>query len=253
MLITALIFLACSIEDPSIAEFDLQRIRFNEIYPSNAYFKEPEPYTNAERQADLFYAMDNGDTMKVSICEFSDATFAEDFFHKLDGIVEKVELLMGEERKRFLRWGRRIFIFSYHSSFTQNSSMLDSLLSFTKRFPAADTSTSTNLCHFSLKNTRPDEDLSMQQGYFLGVEAPFNMHVRRYRDSDFSWACACSSSKVSENDWESYKTKWQSNFYGKDSTALLSRLSNGIVIAVYGDLDKERMYSVFKEFTELMK
>ncbi len=247
------IFFACSIEDPSIEELDLERIHLSEMQPFNAYFTEPEPYTRANRQADLFYAMDNGDTMKVSICEFENATLAKDFFHKLDGIAEKIEHLIGGDRKRFFRWGRRVFIFSYQFSISQNSSALDSLLSFTKRFPAADTSSSSSLCNFSLKNTRPDEDLSMQQKHFLGVEASFNMHVRRYRDSDFSWACACSSGKVSEKDWEIFITEWQNNIYGYDSTTLLSRLSNGTVVAVYGDLDKERMQKVFMEFTALVK
>jgi len=246
-------FSACSIEDPSIAEFDLERIRLSEMQPFNAYFTEPEPYTRADRQADLFYAMDNGDTMKISICEFENATLAKDFFYKLDEITEKIEHLIGGDRKRFLRWGRRVFIFSYQFSISQNSSALDSILSFTKRFPAADTSASTSLCNFSLKNTRPDEDLSMQQRHFLGVEAPFNMQVRRYRDLEFSWACACSMGKVSEKDWEIYKAEWQNNFYGQDSTTLLSRLSNGTVVAVYGSLDKERMHKVFKEFTALVK
>jgi hypothetical protein len=249
----ALFFIACSIEDPSVSEFDLQKIRFNGDAPFNAYLDEPEHYTQADKQANLFYAISNGDTMEVSICEFENATLAKAFFYTSDSIVEKIEILTESERKRFFRHGRRIFIFSYRFSISQNSSLLDSLFFFTKRFPAADTSTNSNFCHFSLKNTRADEDLSMQQKYFLGIEVPFNMQVRRYRDAEFSWACACSIDKVSEKDWANYKTKWQENFYGSDSTALIGRLSNGIAVAVYGDLDKKRMHDVYREFTALVK
>ena len=252
-------FAACSIEDPSLAEFDLQKIRFIKdssivvgATPFKAYFTEPEPYTNANKQADLFYAMSNGDTMKISICEYANTTLAEAFFYN-HGIVEKNERLMGGDRKRFFRWGRRIFIFSYQFSISQNSSILDSLLSFIKRFPAADTSISTDFHSFSLKNTNPDEDFSVQRDYFLGVQAPFNMLVRRYRDADFSWACARSSGTVSEKDWKDYRTRLQNNLYYPDSTALIDRLQNGIVVAVYGDLDKERMQNVYREFVALVK
>jgi hypothetical protein len=257
--IVAAFLAACSTEDPSLAEFDLQKIRFiNDtsivigVSPFKAYFTEPEPYTHADKQADLFYAMSNGDTMKVSICEYSNTILAEAFFYN-HGIAEKDERLMGGDRKRFFRWGRRIFIFSYQFSISKNSSILDSLLFFIKKFPAADTSISGDFHSFSLKNSRPDKDFSVQRAYFFGVEAPFNMLVRRYRDRDFSWVCARSSGTVSEKDWENYKTKLQNNVYGPDAMALIERLPNGIVAAVYGDLDKERMQNVFKEFTALVK
>ncbi len=257
--IATALFAACSIEDPSLAEFDLQKIRFindtNIVIgttPFNAYFTEPEPYTHADKQADLFYAMGNGDTMKVSICEYANTILAEAFFYN-HGITEKTERLIGGDRKRFFRWGRRVFIFSYQFSISKNSSIVDSLLSFIRRFPAADTSANADFHSFSLKNSNPDKDFSVQRAYFLGVEAPFDMLVRRYSDLDFSWACARSSGTVSENDWASYKTRLQKNVYGSDATALIERLPNGIVAAVYGDLDKERMKNVFKEFTALVK
>jgi hypothetical protein len=249
----ALFFFACSIEDPSVTEFVLQRIRLNGDAPFNAYFREPEPYIYADKQADLFYAMSNGDTMKVSICEFEDATYARAFFYNTDSIIEKAEILSENERKRFLKRGRRIFVFSYMLPISGNSYTLDSLLQFTRRFPAKDTSASMDFHSFSLKNSRADEDISVQRNYFLGVEMPFIMLARRYRDADFTWVCARSSTPVSEEDWKNYKTKWQSNVYGDDSTALISRLSNGIVVAVYGDLDKERLLNVFKGFTTLVK
>jgi len=260
LLVIAITFLvACSVEDPSLEEFDLQKIRFikdsSVVVSSNpfkAYFTEPEPYTKANKQADLFYALSNGDTMKVSICEYENKTLAEAFFYN-HGIMEKTESLIDGDRKRFFRWGRRIFIFSYQFSISKNSSIVDSLMSFIRRFPAADTSANAGTHNFTLKHSNPDKDFSMQSVYFLGIEAPFNMLVRRYRDSDFSWACARSSGVVSEKDWEEYKTKWQNNVYGQDSTALMNRLSNGIVVAVYGNLDKERMQRVFKEFTALVK
>jgi len=257
--ITAAFFAACSVEDPSLEEFDLQKIRFiNDTtivigtIPFKAYFTEPEPYTHADKQADLFYAMSNGDTMKVSICEYANTILAEAFLYN-HGIIEKTERLIGGDRKRFFRWGRRVFIFSYQFSISKNSSILDSLLSFIRRFPAADTSINADLHSFSLKNSSPDKDFSVQKDYFLGVEAPFNMLVRRYRDSNFSWVCARSSGTVSENDWANYKTRLQKNVYGPDAMALIERLPNGIVVAVYGDLDKERMQSVFKEFTALVR
>jgi len=253
------LFTACSIEDPSLAEFDLQKIRLIKdtsivvgATPFKAYFTKPEPYTYANKQADLFYALSNGDTMKVSICEYENTILAEAFFYN-HGIAEKTESLIDGDRKRFFRWGRRIFIFSYQFSISQNSSILDSLMSFVKRFPAADTSTNADFHTFSLKNSHQDKDFSVQRDYFLGVEAPFNMLVRRYKDPNFSWICARSSGAVSEKDWEDYRTKWKNNVYGSDSTALISRLPNGIVVAVYGDLDKERMKKVFKEFTALVK
>jgi len=257
--IATVFFISCSIEDPSLTEFDLQKIRFiNDTTivigttPFKTYFTEPEPYTHADRQADLFYAMGNGDTMKVSICEYANTFLAEAFFYN-HGIVEKTERLIGGDRKRFFRWGRRVFIFSYQFSISKNSSIVDSLLSFIKRFPAADTSVNVDFRSFSLKNSSPDKDFSVQRSYFLGVEAPFDMLVLRYRDSDFSWVCARSSGTVSENDWTNYKTRLQKNVYGSDAMALIERLSNGIVVAVYGDLDKDRMNSVFKEFTALVK
>jgi len=247
------VFFACSIEDPSVEEFDLQRIRLNGVPPFKAYLEEPEPYTSADKQANLFYAISNGDTMKISVCEFETATLAKAFFYNSDNIEEKTEFLMGNEIKRFIRYGRRIFIFSYMFSISENSSTLDSLIKFTRRFPAADTSASISFHNFSLKNSRADEDVSVQSEYFLGVEAPFSMLVRRYRDANFTWACARSARTVSAEEWENYKTKWQKSVYGPDSSALISRLSNGIVIAVYGDLDKARMHGVFKEFKELAK
>jgi len=257
--IATMFLAACATEDPSLKEFDLQKIRFIRdtnivvsTVPFKAYITEPEPYTQASKQANLYYAMGNGDTMKISICEYENKTLAEAFFYNY-GITEKDERLIGGDRKRFLRWGRRIFIFSYQFSISKNSSILDSLLSFIRRFPAADTSANIGFQTFSLKNSIPDKDLSVQRDYFLGVEAPFNMLVRSYRDSNFSWVCARSSGAVSEKDWETYKTEWQNNSYGSDSTALITRLPNGIVAAVYGDLDKKRMKTVFKEFTALMK
>jgi len=257
--IATIFLVACAAEDPSIEEFDLQKIRFIKdtsivigTTPFKAYFTDPDPYTQASKQANLYYAMGNGDTMKISVCEYNSTTLAEAFFYNL-GIVEKDERLIGGDRKRFFRWGRRIFIFSYQFSISKNSSILDSLMSFIRRFPAADTSVNMDFRSFSLKNSIPDKDFSVQRVYFLGVEAPFNMIVRSYRDSNFSWVCARSSGTVSEKDWETYKSKWQSNVYGSDSTALISRLPNGIVAAVYGDLDKKRMQSVFKEFTALVK
>lgn len=248
----ALFFLACSIEDPSVAEFDLQKIRLSGDIPFNAYFREPEPYTYSNKQADLFYAMSNGDTMKISICEFENSMYARAFFYNTDSIIENVEILSENERKRFLKRGRRLFIFSYTLPISENSSTLDSLVQFTKRFPAKDTSASMDFRSFSLKNSRPDEDVSVQRDYFLGVEAPFIMLARRYRDADFTWVCARSPTPVSEKHWKAYKNKWENNFYGQDSTVLASRLSNGIVIAVYGDLDKERMRKIFDEFKAMV-
>ncbi|MCL2100585.1 MAG: hypothetical protein FWH22_02590 [Fibromonadales bacterium] len=251
--ITSLILFACSIEDPSVKEFDLQKIRLNGDLPFDAYFENPEPYTHADKQANLYYAMINGDTIKVSICEYETATLAKAFFYNSDNIKERTEHLMGNERKRFMRHGRRLFVFSYMFSISENASILDSLIQFTRRFPAADTSASTGFQNFSLKNSRADEDASVQKTYFLGVETSFSMIVRRYRDANFSWACAHSDRAASEKDWMDFKTKWQNNVYGPDSSALLARLSNGIVVAAYGDLDKERMHSVLKEFARIVK
>jgi len=247
-----LFFFACSVEDPSVAEFDLQKIRLSGDAPFNAYLRDPEPYTHADKQADLFYAMSNGDTMKISVCEFESSMHARAFFYNTDSIIERVESLSENERKRFLKRGRRLFIFSYTLPIHENSPTLDSLVQFTRRFPAKDTSPNTDSRSFSLKNSRADKDLSVQRDYFLGIEAPFIMLARRYRDADFAWVCARSSATVSEEDWREYKSKLQNNFYGHDSTALISRLSNGIVIAVYGDLDKERMRRVFDEFKVLV-
>jgi hypothetical protein len=247
------VFSACSIEDPSIAEFDLQRILLSGNAPFEAHFEKPEPYTRADKQADLFYAMSNGDTMKVSVCEFETATLAKAFLSNSDDIEEKAEYLIGNERKRFIRHGRRLFVFSYMFSISEKSSTLDSIIRFTKRFPAADTSSSAGFQKFSLKNSNADKDVSVQRDFFLGIEAPFNMLVRSYRDADFTWACAHSSGVVSEKDWETYKAKWQNNVYGADSTALVGRLSNGFIIAVYGNLDKARMHSVYAEFKELVR
>ncbi|MCL2207075.1 MAG: hypothetical protein FWB90_03150 [Fibromonadales bacterium] len=248
--VTALLF-ACSIEDPSVAEFDLERIRLSGDAPFEAYFEKPEPYTHADIQADLFYAMGNGDTMKISVCEFETATLAKAFFYNSDNIEEKTELLIGNDRRRYIRHGRRIFIFSYKFSISENASILDSIIQFTRRFPAADTSAGFH--NFSLENSRADEDISVQRKYFLGVEAPFSMIVRRYRDTNFTWACAQSSGEVSEKDWEKYKVEWQRSVYDSDKSALISRLSNGTVIAVYGDLNETRMREVFNEFQRLVK
>jgi len=251
--IAAIFFSACAIEDPSVTEFDLQRIRLSGDAPFDAYFEDPEPYTYADRQASLFYALGNGDTMKISVCEFETATLAKAFFYNSDNIEEKTELLMGDDRRRFLRHGRRLFIFSYKFSISENASILDSIIQFTKRFPAADTSASAGFHKFSLKNSRADEDVSVQRDYFLGVSVPFSMLVRRYRNANFNWACSYSAGAVSEKDWTNYVTEWQHNVYGSDSTALLTRLSNGTVIAVYGDLDKLKMREVFKECVRLVK
>jgi hypothetical protein len=190
--------------------------------------------------------------MKISVCEFESATHARAFFYNTDSIIENVEILSENERKRFLKHGRWLFIFSYTLPIFENSSALDSIVQFTRRFPAKDTSASMDFHSFSLKNSRADEDVSVQRDYFLGVKAPFIMLIRSYRDADFAWVCARSSTPVSEEDWKNYKTKWQNNFYGQDSTALISRLPNGIVVAVYGDLDKERMRKIFDEFTALV-
>ncbi|MDR2554958.1 MAG: hypothetical protein LBC64_05970 [Fibromonadaceae bacterium] len=252
LMVIALCSFACSIEDPSVAGFDLQRIRLNGDTPFNAYFREPEPYTHADKQADLFYAMSNGDTMKISICEFESAMHTRAFFYNTDSIIERAEILSENERKRFLKRGRRLFIFSYTLPISENSSTLDSIVQFTRKFPAKDTSASMDFRSFSLKNSRADKDVSVQRDYFLGVKAPFIMLARRYRDADFTWVCARSSAPVSEGAWKDYKDKWQNNFYGQDSTALISRLSNGIVVAVYGDLDKGRMRKIFNEFKVLV-
>ncbi len=247
------VFFACSIEDPSIAEFDLQRIHLNGTPPFDAYFEEPKPYMYASKQANLLYAISNGDTMKISVCEFETATLAKAFFYNSDNIEEKTEFLIENERKRFIRHGRRLFIFSYTFSISENSSTLDSLIKFTRRFPAADTSASAGFQNFPLKNSRPDEDVSVQREYFLGVEASFSMLVRRYRDANFTWACARSTRTVSEKEWENYRTKRQKSVYEPDRFALIDRLSNGVVIAVYGDLDEARMRSVYRDFKGLAK
>lgn len=252
LIITALLF-ACAIEDPSVTELDLQRIRLSGDAPFEAYFEDPEPYTYADRQASFFYALGNGDTMKISICEFETATLAKAFFYSSDKIEEKTELLMGNDRRRFLRHGRRLFIFSYMFSISENSAILDSLIQFTKRFPAADTSASAGFHKFSLKNSRADEDVSVQRDYFLGVPTTFSMLVRRYRNANFNWTCSYSAGKVPEKDWMDYVTQWQHNVYGPDSSALVTRLSNGTVIAVYGDLSKDRMREVFKECAGFVK
>jgi len=250
LLVIAMLFVSCAIEDPSVAEFELQKIRLNGDAPFKSSFVESE--FGADKQANLYYAMSNGDTIKVSVCEFETTTLAKAFFYNSDSIAEKVEILIDSERKRFLRHGRRLFIFSYELPISEHSATLDSIVRFTKRFPA-NPKANEDLCSFSLKNSRADEDFSMQRGYFLGVEAPFIMQVRRYRDENFTWACACSASEVSEKDWESYVAKRQNNIYGSDSTALISRLSSGIVVAVYGDLNKKQMRKVFNEFTRQVK
>ncbi|MDR3000164.1 MAG: hypothetical protein LBU89_02775 [Fibromonadaceae bacterium] len=251
--IISLILFACSIEDPSVWEFDLQKIRLNGDLPFDAYFDKPEPYTYADKQANLYYAMINGDTIKVSICEYETAMLARAFFYSSDNIKEKNEHLIGDDRKRFMRHGRRLFIFSYMFSISENASILDSLIQFTKRFPAADTSANAGFQNFSLKNSRADEDVSVQKTYFLGVETPFNMIIRRYKDASFSWVCAHSDREVSEKDWADFKVKWQNNVYGPDRFARIGRLSNGTVVAVYGDLDSERMYKVYREFARRMR
>ncbi|MCL2260061.1 MAG: hypothetical protein FWC15_01750 [Fibromonadales bacterium] len=251
--LAAAFLFACSIEDPSITELDLQRIRLSGDAPFEAYFENPEPYTYADRQVSFLYAMENGDTMKISVCEFETATLAKAFFYSSDNVEEKTELLMGDDRRRFIRHGRRLFIFSYKFSISENSSILDSIIQFTRRFPAADTSASAGFHKFSLKNSRADEDVSVQRDYFLGVPAPFSMLVRRYRNANFNWACSYSAGAVSEKDWAGYVTEWQHNVYGSDSSALVTRLSNGTVIAVYGDLNKSEMHRVYRECMRLVK
>jgi hypothetical protein len=249
----AIIFFACSIEDPSVENFNLQRVLLKGMVPINSDFEKSSNHIYADKQANLYYAMNNGDTMKVSIFEFENSIFARAFFYNSDSISEKNEFLIDGEYKRFFRWGRRLFAFSYMFSISENSSTLDSILAFTKRFPAADTGSNLAFQSFSLKNSHADKDISVQRDYFLGIEVPFAMLARRYRDSDFSWVCVRSSGKVSDSDWENFLAKRQENFYDADSTVLISRLQNGIVAAVYGDLDKQRMLNVFREFTALIK
>jgi len=255
------IFSACAVEDPSIAEFNLQKIHLAKrehasgseelIFPFETNFSKPEHH--ADKQANLFYAMKNGDTIKVSICEFENVVLAKAFFYNSDSISEKSEYLIDGEHKRFLIWGRRVFIFSYTFSISENSAFLDSLVFFTKRFPASAADADMGFQSFSLKNSHADNDISVQREYFLGVEVPFSMLVRRYDDGVFSWFCARSFGKVSEKDWGTFEAERKKNFYYADSTVLINRLQNGIVVAVYGDLTKERMLNIFTEFTKLVK
>lgn len=253
LIIMAVVLFACSVEDPSVASFDLQKIRLDSKAPLSGDFEKSDTHIYADKQANLYYDMSNGDTIKVSVFEFENSIFARAFFYNSDSISEKTEFLSDGKYKRFFRNGRRLFAFSYMFSISENSTTLDSFLFFTKRFPAADTGASLAFQSFSLKNTHADNDISVQRDYFLGIEVPFIMLVRRYSDSDFSWVCARSSSKVSDSDWEKFSVSRQENFYAADSTVLLSRLPNGIVAAVYGDLSKDRMQSVFREFTALLK
>ncbi|MDR2580793.1 MAG: hypothetical protein LBC85_07350 [Fibromonadaceae bacterium] len=252
-LVVVALFVGCAVEDPSVEGFDLHRIRFKDRAPFEAYFGNSESDVHADRMVNLFYAMSNGDTMKVSVYEFDNPIFAKAFFYNSDSIVEKAEFLLDGERKRLLSWGRRLFVFSYMFSISENSSTLDSMMFFTRRFPAGSARASRDFQSFSLKNSDADEDISVQRGHFLGIEIPFTMLLRRYRDSDFSWSCARSYGKVSDSDWENFLAERQKNFYEADSTALVSRLSNGVVVAVYGDLDRERMKKVFREFTALVR
>jgi hypothetical protein len=95
--------------------------------------------------------------------------------------------------------------------------------------------------------------MAVQKDYFLGVEIPFTMLIREYNADYFSWVCANSAEIVSEEDFEKFIENWKKNIYPTDSTALISRLSNGVVIAVYGDLYKEKMREVFDEFAKRVK
>lgn len=230
---------------------DLKRIRFIGKVPFEAYFKKAEDYTKANKQADLFYLMSNGDTMKVSVCEFETMASAQALFYNSNIITKQNEFLIGNNRMRFLIHGRRIFIFSYKNSIPSNTAVLDSLVKFTQRFP--EKNINSELYRFSLKNTDADNGISVQRDYFLGIEAPFNMIVREYNDNNFTWFCAHSESSVPEDVWNTYIKKLQSSYYEADKDALISRFSNGTIIAVYGNLNKKQMQNVFDEFKSLQR
>jgi len=262
-LLFVLLIVSCGRQDPSLLALQLRLVTLQERAPVKwvASAKLPAPWSEQRLAfeaygfkafAQLEYAQGNGDTVQVTILEFQDDMSALSF--QLNGgyTREGLPIVKGEIQERSIRAGRRVFLFSsgiYHPLSAEVAEK------FVKMFPGFRAGLPQEFLALPIKN-REAGGTSMQMNSFLGTRSSFAMLVQRYGDESGHWQCARSWTRVSAGDWKRYldelgqKTVMKSGTVGTvacDATACawLDRLPDGRVVAAYGEVDLDRLTSIF--------
>lgn len=262
-LLFALLLMSCGRQDPSLLALQLRLITLQERAPVKwvASATLPAPWSEQrltfeaygfKAYAQLGYALGSGDTVQVTILEFQDDMSALSF--QLNGgyTREGLPVVKGEIQERSIRAGRRVFLFT---SGIYRPLAADVAEKFVKVFPGFRAGLPQEFLALPIKN-REAGGTSMQMGSFLGAPTSFAMLVQRYGDESGHWQCARSWTRVSAGDWEHYLNELAKRAVVKTGAvgkvacdvmacAWLDRLPDGRVVAAYGDVDLERLTSIF--------
>lgn len=257
------LFVGCNHSDPNLDNLQLKLITLEGSLPSQVSVVHEWPHSlwpSSETiqtndllgYAHLQYVYGAGDSVSVSILEFSQDMAALGFQWNSGLIRENLPMVRGDFVERTLRAGRRLFVFRSSVFRPLPANIADQ---FVKSFPGYQVGLPHEFFALPLKN-RLANGTSLQMARFLGTPTEIPMLIQRYGDPSGTWQCARSWSKVQPNQWLQLigafsqrgivkSTEIGSVYCAWDGCMWFDQLPDGRVIAVYGDLPLDRLTRIF--------
>lgn len=263
-----ILLFACQKNDPELAHLQLKLIGLNGHLPISSYVSNEWPlglfHNVGEIQrgsllshGSINYLYGAGDSVTLTILEFNDDMAALGFQLNSGLVRENLPIVKGDYIERSIRAGRRIFLFRSGIYRPIPAGVADQ---FVKSFPGYKAGLPNEYFALPIKNRLPN-GASLQMGSFAGTSTDFPMLIQRYGDPSGVWQCARSWSQVSQEKWHDYTKRLSKNGVFKqvdignvlcsnDGCMWLDRLDDGRIIAVYGDVDLERLTHYYMQARE---
>lgn len=263
LLLCLIIFSGCNHSDPSLDNLQLKLITLEGSLPTQVSVLHEWPHSlwpasesvqskDLLGYANLQYVYGAGDSVSVTILEFSQDMAALGFQWNSGLIRENLPIVRGSFVERTLRAGRRVFVFRSSVFRPLPASIADQ---FVKSFPGYQVGLPLEFFALPLKN-RLANGTSLQLANFWGTSTEIPMLIQRYGDLGGTWQCARSWSKVQPNQWQKLigvlsqrgvvkNTDIGSIYCAWEGCMWLDQLPDGRVITVYGSLPVDRLTQVF--------
>lgn len=209
-------------------------------------------------EARLLYVIDLDDSLWVSILEFKSDAFALAYYTNSGKFQGSIPVVKGDLLEQGIRSGRRLFSFKHKRFYNHDRRLLEQ---YVQQFPGYRGGLPQEFLSLPFEHREPGKT-SIQIDRFHGVPILFPMFVQSYRNANLYWNVARSWESVSEEDWLSWVDSVSQNRKillknesilkfdsGNGTQAMVSRLTGGRVVCVWGPLDSKMLETLFSEIS----
>ena len=251
----AMLATGCQKKEKTLVDYSSIAYKFLRPVSFSADSSKNEEIPSLERRFHYRYAVMLGDTLDVTVLDFSSDVYALDYYMNSGHFQGSIPILRGNFLEQSFRADKHIFIFRHDSYRRYERGDLEN---YVRKFPGYHGGFPQAFLSLPFE-FREQGRASIQTRFFLGVKSTFPVLVQSYRDGNLRWNVARSWDQVESDDYKAWTANLKTVtprdilpandcFYfeaGEGSNGIASRLDGGRVAVVWGYVswpDLERLF-----------